>query len=213
MTVKDKIILHLQKIHPQGIDDDALAEVLALNTRQDANANCNKLTQKGLVLRKIVNGKYHNFWNKDKIDLVEENSVWKEYNKEEPWFWEGNVQTTIVLYLEQLDYNLIFAANTGTRQRGKDIKAEINGDEVWISVKGYPEGTKNTPAPTQAGHYFKDVVFDIIKYREENKTIKLGIGFPDFPKYRTLAKTITWFKPVADFKYYWVNENGEVSEE
>jgi hypothetical protein len=77
-------------------------------------------------------------------------------------------------------------------------------------VKGYPRGTGKTHPSTQAGHWFKQAVFDIIEYRGENEIAELGMALPDFPRYRALAQKINWFQSVARFVYYWVQESGEV---
>ncbi|MBA1340608.1 MAG: hypothetical protein C5S40_00520 [ANME-2 cluster archaeon] len=101
-------------------------------------------------------------------------------------------------------------ADTASHQRGKDIEAENNGKTVWISVKGYPKGTAKTHPSTQAGHWFKQAVFDILEYRGEDSNAELGLAIPDFPRYRNLAEKISWLQPVAEFTYYWVQETGDV---
>ncbi|MFQ5421863.1 MAG: hypothetical protein ACE5EY_16050, partial [Anaerolineae bacterium] len=130
-----------------------------------------------------------------------------------PWFWEGNVQTSVVRFLEQKNYIIHSAANTASKERGKDIEAEYDGKDLWITVKGYPEGTKRTHPSTQAGHWFKQAAFDILQYRGESHEAHLGMALPDFPRYRSLAQKIKWLQPVAKFTYYWVRENGIVIEE
>jgi len=60
------------------------------------------------------------------------------------------------------------------------------------------------------GHWFKQAVFDIIEYRGKSEIAELGMGLPDFPRYRALVQRINWFQPVAKFVYYWVQESGEV---
>ena len=209
-TIREKIISYLQQ-HQNGIDDDTLAEVLQLSARQQANSSCRQLEKEGLVIRKRVNGKFHNFWNAGKKRSSTSPIVKSENVR--PWFWEGNVQTSIVRYLEQQNYIIHSAVNTASKERGKDIEAEYNGKDFWITVKGYPEGTKRTHPSTQAGHWFKQAAFDILQYHGENHEAHLGMALPDFPRYRSLAQKIKWLQPVAKFTYYWVQENGIVTEE
>jgi hypothetical protein len=104
-------------------------------------------------------------------------------------------------------------ADTAKREQGIDIVAERNGEQLWVSVKGYPAGTHRTKPSVQAGHWFKQVIFDILAYRGKDKVVSLGVALPDYERYRSLAKKIAWFKPVADFRYFWVEENGDVSVE
>lgn len=206
MTIRERIIDYLQR-HPEGVDDDLLTKALSLRQRQIANQYCRRLAGEELVERRPVRGKIHNFW-------VGNPGPGGKPPQPEPviqtWYWEGNVQAFVVQYLSAQNYRIRSVANTARHERGKDIVAERDGHQVWISAKGYPEDTQKTRASTQAGHWFKDVVFDMLIYREEDKSAELGIALPDFPRYRDLAAKIAWLKPVAGFVYYWVQENGSV---
>lgn len=75
---------------------------------------------------------------------------------------------------------MISAADTASYQKDKDIVAEHNGNTLWVSVKGSPRGTKRTHPSTQAGHWFKQAVFDILEYRGEDKGVELGLALPDY---------------------------------
>jgi hypothetical protein len=162
-----------------------------------------------------VSGKIHNFWVGNKQDSIthippSQTGPPLKSGGGKPWCWEGNVQATVVRYLATQDYIIRSVADTASRKPGKDIVAERKGKPIWITVKGYPEGTSKTHPSTQAGHWFKQAVFDIIEYRGESEIAELGIALPDFPRYRSLAQRINWFQPVAEFAYYWVRESGEV---
>lgn len=215
MTIRERIIAFLQE-HPAGIDDDSLVAALGLKQRQQANSRCRQLASEGLVIRQLVNGKIHNI-------LVTQPSVvlsalspsvlatsTLSADAAKPWFWEGNVQAAVVSYLVSQSYDIHSLADTATKARGKDIIAKRNSVPLWLTVKGYPKGTDKTRHSTQAGHWFKQAVFDIIAYRGENANAELGLALPDFPRYRSLARRTIWFQPVASFAYYWVQENGAV---
>lgn len=214
-TNRDRIIQYLQN-HPEGVDDDMLAQALGFSQRQQANSRCRQLESEGLVIRQTVNGKIHNLWAGSEQKrmmqkaMSEKVSQPSDLDRKKSWFWEGNVQAQVIKYLFSLNFLIRSVADTESRQQGIDIIAELGGRELWISVKGYPEGTEKTQPSTQAGHWFKQVVFDMLVYRGESKAIKLGIALPDFPRYRSLAAKIAWIQPVADFVYFWVQENGEV---
>lgn len=214
MTVKQRIISYLQN-HPEGVDDDVLAMALGLSARQQANKRCRELEEEGLVIRRRVNGKIHNFWAGKDIAVppyAPPNSDNSQNNnpKYEHWFWEGNVQSKVINSLAVQGYQIRSVADTASHQQGIDIVAEKDGKPLWVSVKGYPRGTDKTNPSLQAGHWFKQAVFDIIEYRERDRTVSLAVALPDFPRYRSMAQKITWLKPVANFAYFWVNENGEV---
>lgn len=215
MTIRDRIIAYLQA-RPEGIDDDSLAAALELKQRQQASSRCRQLAQEGILVRQTVNGKIHNIWRAQPATDAPVTAVatpatptWA-VDTTKPWFWEGNVQTAVANYLVSQSYTIQSLANTATKAPGKDMMAMRNDIPLWITVKGYPNGTAKTRPSTQAGHWFKQAVFDIIAYRGEDANAELGLALPAFPRYRTLAHKIAWFQPVASFAYYWVQENGTV---
>lgn len=222
MTIRDRIIDHL-KNHPEGIDDDDLAFNLGLKSRQQANSRCRQLEKEGFVKRVVIGGKIHNFWAenfypKTSTEIrVQENSLSAKTSKQQiatpkfsNWFWEGNVQSKVINFLVSQKYQIRSVANTAFHQTGIDIIAEKNGKKLWVSVKGYPQGTEKTNASTQSRHWFKHAIFDIIDYRERDKEAFLAVAFPDFRTYRNLSKKITWFQAAAKFIYIWVKEDGSV---
>lgn len=194
MTVKQRIIAYLQN-HPEGIDDDELAKVLNLSARQQANNICRQLEKDGLVSRKQVNGKIQNFWanktTKVSPNIAQESKP--DIPKFENWFWEGNIQAKVIEYLVSQNCHIRSVADTATRQQGIDIIAEKNGKKLCVSVKGFPNATPRTNPSVQAGHWFKQAIFDMIDYRERDKNVMLALALPDFPRYRKMAAKITWF--------------------
>jgi len=219
MTIRERIVEYLKK-HPEGVDDDMLARNLNLSARQQANSRCRKLEAEGLVERRKVRGKIHNFWvgGEGRGAIAKKHSTARKKETEktdyhEAWYWEGNVQAVVVGFLAGQRIRVMSVADTASRQRGKDIEAVKDGKPVWVSVKGYPRGTEKTNPTTQASHWFKQAVFDILEYRGEDSSVELGLALPDFPRYRDLAARITWLQPLANFTYYWVQESGEVKEE
>jgi len=214
MTIRERIISFLQK-HPKGIDDDELANTLNLSARQQANIRCRELEKDCLVIRRHVNGKIHNFWAGKVISAPlslspDVHDIKSNLPKTENWFWEGNVQAKVMGFLGMQGYSIRSAADTSSHQQGIDIVAEKEGKLLWVSVKGYPQGTDKTNPSVQAGHWFKQVIFDMIEYRERDKDVMLAVALPDFPRYHSLTQKITWFQPVAKFSYFWVKANGDV---
>jgi hypothetical protein len=209
VKIRERIVAVLQQ-HPEGTDDDKLAEILGFRRRQQANSYCRQMERESLVVRRRVNGKIHNFWIGSK-QVTPTKTPPPKAGGAKSWFWEGNVQAVVVRSLSAQDYIIRSVADTASRQQGKDIIAERNGTPLWITVKGYPKDTSKTPASTQAGHGFKQAIFDIIEYRGESEIAELGVALPDFRRYRSLAKKIDWFQSVAKFSYYWVRKNGEIS--
>ena len=93
MSARDRIIA-LLKAHPNGLDDDLIAERLGLPQRQQANAGCRQLAREGLVERRSVGGKIRNVLTGVTAPvMVRAEAVLQmsEIGSAKPWSWEGNV--------------------------------------------------------------------------------------------------------------------------
>lgn len=132
---------------------------------------------------------------------------------DEPWFWEGNVQAAVLEYLTKQGYSIVRYADTAKREQGKDIEACRDSECLWVTVKGYPKGTPKTHPSTQAAHWFKKALYDIVAWRGESEKAELSIALPEYPRYRNLAGKIAWLRPVARFSFSWVGEDGSVEVE
>lgn len=212
-TIRDKILSYL-KDHPEGVDDDKLTEALNLKYRQQANSRCRQLAKEGIIERRTIEGKIKNFL-KNNIEIKEISLQGRQIGKyeNEPWYWEGNVQATVAEFLTTQGYNIVRLADTRRRQRGKDIEAIGNDGPLWVTVKGFPQGTSKTKPSTQAGHWFKQALFDVIDWRGQSNESKIFMALPDFPRYRKLAEKISWLLQKINFSILWVKENGNVSVE
>lgn len=205
MTIADQV-LELLNAHPQGLDDDQIAEMLHLSRRQTVNQVARRLAEANKIKRLNTPGKIRNYpLVGAKLDAPPPNREPSEPTAEPPWHWEGNVQAAIVEELVTDGWTIVSLANTASKAPGKDIIAERAGRALWVSVKGYPVGTAKTNAPTQARHWFSHAVFDMVLYRGENSDVGLAIGLPDFSTYRALAKRVAWLEKTTPFTYRWVS--------
>ena len=157
-TIKQRIIDYLQR-HPEGVDDDQIAAELGLSARQQANVRCRELEREGLVARRQINGKLHNFWIGTEAASTVPIAVPATKKpaetrgaRHEDWFWEGNVQSQVARYLAAHGFHVHSVADTATHETGKDIIAERDGQRLWVTVKGYPRGTERTNPTVQARH-------------------------------------------------------------
>ena len=206
-TIRTRILEYLLE-HHEGADDDELAEALNLTRRQQANNRCNNMAQDGLVERRRVGKKIRNFVadSEQAKSVIEQENTATEVDM--PWYWEGNVQTRVIEFLKSEGYSIVRAANTRTREQGKDIEAKKNETVLWVTVKGYPEGTEKTHPSTQAAHWFKQALFDIVAWRSASLQAELSIALPDFPRYHDLLTKVAWLQPVANFSILWVRQDG-----
>ena len=136
MTNRQRIIDFLQT-HPNGIDDDELARELAISRRQQVNMRCRELEAEGLVIRRQVNGKIHNFLSgKSTIPAsLPETITSNNFPKNELWFWEGNIQSKVVKYLASMNFQIRSVADTANHQQGIDIVAEREGNSYGYLQK------------------------------------------------------------------------------
>lgn len=216
MTHKERILKLLRK-QRGAICDDCIAANLKLKQRQIAYQNCTNL-YKGLKIKRKVgvclNCKKTKIVSWVNIDEGGDNLIKSKINpdikleKVQPWYWEGNMQSSLISWLVLKGYSIQSAANTKAHSKGKDIIA-INPakQKLWISVKGYPEKSQNT----QARHWFSSAIFDLLLYRNESSSAILALGMPDgFTTYLNLAARMDWLFKVLPFKIYWVDKNGHI---
>ena len=208
--IRERILDYLKQ-HPEGTDDDKIAFALKLKHRQQANIRCRQLALEGLIERKPLEGKIYNFWRGHEDQYPRQHEVVSTGSDNgEPWYWEGNIQQSIAEYLREQGYSIKFIADTKTRQRGKDIATHKGTTIMWVTAKGYPKGTAKTSPSTQAGHWFKQTLYDILSWRGEDSSAELAFALPDFPRYRKLSEKVMWVKTTVRFSFMWVKETGSV---
>lgn len=216
MANKDSIQKVLHQVN-KPICDDCMKDLANLPFRPTSYQICKDLSLQGLVFRsqytcsqcgkqKICTAK------KDNGTLPEQNKQSNPVNNaldsSPPWYWEGNVQATLVEYLAIHSYLIKSVADTASRTQGKDIVASsASGRELWISVKGYPKNSANV----QARHWFAGAIFDLILYHGENPNVELAIALPDnYITYLNLANRVIWLRNSMPFRIYWIDYQGNV---
>lgn len=205
MTVKRRIVAYLAS-HPQGADDDELTSALGLTRRQQANQACNLLATMNLIIRQLgPSGKLRNYPLSAASALAATTVTPGLAHQNTPWYWEGNVQQAAANYLVSNGYSILRVANTRTHQTGRDIEAAKAGVTLWVTVKGYPNGTPRTRPQTQARHWFKHAIFDVVVWRGAGPSTCVAVALPDFHTYRALAKKTAWFQGLAQFSFLWVS--------
>jgi hypothetical protein len=125
-----------------------------------------------------------------------------------PWYWEGNVQSCLAAWFQSQGYTILQSADTSSREQGVDlVMRQLEGGELLVTVKGYPEKSANM----QARHWFASAIFDLVVYRQERPKASLGLGLPyGFTTYANLSKKVLWLKQTLPFSFYWVSKDGEV---
>ncbi|MBL0921680.1 MAG: MarR family transcriptional regulator [Phycisphaerales bacterium] len=131
-----------------------------------------------------------------------------------PWHWEGHVQLRIQRWLEQTDWIVSQAVDTASKMQGIDLICSQNERTLWVTVKGYPNGTAKTNPSTQARHWYSHALMDVVLYRGKDPNVEIAIGLPDgYTSYLSLAQRTRWLRASCPFRIFWAREDGNVREE
>lgn len=216
MTIESKLIAALSAA--SRVCDDCLSEITGITPRQTVNIKCRELHADGRLTRmtdtcsRCRRGKLTNVLKAGRSvakPVTPAVAVSQSSSGNRPWFWEGNVQQKIVEYIEAQGGSIQSQADTVTRQAGKDIVARMkDGRLLWVSVKGFPEKSKNA----QARHWFAGALHDLARYRDEDAHAMLAMGLPaGFTTYEALAKKQQSVRSFLRYRIYWVNADGSVT--
>src|SRR5688572_9497074 len=116
MSARDRIIA-LLSTHPDGLDDDVIAERLGLSRRQQANSRCRELEREGIVQRRSVGGKIQNILTGCAAPVhvsVETPTGPADIDPGRPWCWEGVVVQAVSSFLIARGWSIESIANTET---------------------------------------------------------------------------------------------------
>jgi hypothetical protein len=202
----------------QPLCDDCVATPSGMKRRQQANERGRELEDMGLVRRGQGTCSSCRKYKTVSVPTgVELPASPEPDHDEKPWHWEGNVQGTLITYLEAAGWTLISSANTASKETGVDVKAvDPDGAEWWITVKGFPERKpgKTTNPSTQARHWFSHAMFDVAMYRTSRPDVMIGVAIPGpFQTYEGLTIKSSWLKESAPFTLFTIDEHGHVDAE
>jgi len=141
MSARDRIIA-LLRTHPDGLDDDVIAERLGLSRRQQANSRCRELEREGIVERRSVGGKIQNILTGNAPPVhVRAEPVTGPANVDpgRPWCWEGIVARSVTSFLTARGSSIEAIANTETGEPGADIKARRAESVLIVEVTIDPD--------------------------------------------------------------------------
>jgi hypothetical protein len=139
---------------------------------------------------------------------------------EHEWFWEGNVQATLVRHLANDGWRIRRVADTHSREHGVDIEADRSGVTLLIEVKGYPSATylkgpnegqkKNFGVGAQARTYFGNAVLTGLLMRSDNSDARVVLVFPALETFRALARRSALPLDRAGIEIWLVDDSGRV---
>jgi hypothetical protein len=215
MTIQTKILAALQR--SDRLCDDCLSEVTGVSPRQAINQNAHSMAAQMQLSRfkedcaRCGRTKILNRLGTTPLAQIPAVSRPPSDPGVRPWYWEGNVQRKIVDFLRANGYSVQSEADTASRQHGKDIVARSpEGRLLWVTVKGFPERSKNP----QARHWFQGALHDLTLYHNEDSNAVLAMGLPrGFTTYEGLLKRDVLVRRFLGYRVYWVGRDGTVTVE
>lgn len=136
------------------------------------------------------------------------------------WYWEGNVVKAVSAYLQKEGWTVKRTANTETREAGVDIHAQKSSEVLLVEVKGYPSTVyergerkgqpKRTNPPTQARHWYGEVLFSAILRQAEHPTATVAIALPKFTPFTNLVRRMRHALTKLGIVVYVVEDSGTV---
>ncbi|KAA3663840.1 MAG: hypothetical protein DWQ04_08745 [Chloroflexi bacterium] len=137
------------------------------------------------------------------------------------WFWEGNVVSQIVIFLQATGWTIEQVADTKKFEAGDDIRASRKGETLIIEVKGYPAAVylqgkkKGQPKPNatrkaQISRWFGALLLTAILRQSDNPKAVVGLALPNFPEYKLLIERTAVSLQKLNLLIYIVHENGQV---
>ncbi len=213
-------VLRALRARADGMTDAELSALLG-KRHQHINQTCRRLADQG----RIVRGHDSERGIVNKVSNDAPSSPVKSPRRsplraaDEKWEREERVQSRVVTHLATNGWSIIQVANTARRERGVDIIAERDGQELLVEVKGWPSTTyargeragqpKPTEPSTQAGHWFAEALLTLVR-RDAEPGTRLAMGLPDKLRYRKLLNEAGGALERLDITVYLVTAEGAV---
>lgn len=128
----------------------------------------------------------------------------------------------VAAHLKREGWQIESQANTASRQRGIDILAKRNTEQLAIEVKGFPgrgyadprrAGERKRAHPgTQATGWYGRAVLTAMLTRTRRPHARSVIALPDVLKYRDLFRETAGSLQSCGIDVWWVSQSGDVTE-
>jgi hypothetical protein len=209
VAIADRIILFLRE-RPQGADDGEIASALGLKRRQQANAECKALVERGLVVREHFGGHVVNRIAPPTAEseatappATEAGGRW-----DRPWSWEGNVVARVVSHYAL--QGLAAEAELEDKEYGAMVRVLVDDRETLIAVRGAPPEASHSRL-AQARAAFAGAILDLALWRGEDAGRRVVLALPDHVTYRRLVERSAWVLGEMGAEVLWVHGDGSVA--
>lgn len=219
MSFTDRV-LRLLADHPEGLTDAEIATALNV-LHQQVNGYCRQLAREGRIARDDLARPIRN--RLPDVDAAAHPRPSSRSTASPPDVagrTEAEVQGRVVTWLAAQRWQVLRVADTTSRERGTDIRAERDGVLLHVEVKGYPSTSyadrrranevKPTQPATQARVWFAGAVVKVLQLRQEHPDDEVALAVPDVPTYRSLVRTIETTLITMRLSVFFVRDDGSV---
>lgn len=149
-----------------------------------------------------------------------------EWSREQDWFWETNIQSRVIAYMQQEEgFSILSSGQPLATEQGLEIVAERTvGDRSvhrLVSVRGWPSQlyTKGSlagrPRATRpeviARSWIAQAIFDLALSRGSDPDVELSLALPTIAGYIRYLQRLRWFLSVARVGVYLTSQEGRVT--
>lgn len=129
---------------------------------------------------------------------------------------ENETILLLIPHLEEKGWNII--SYCLGQERGCDIVAEKEGEEMYIEVKG---ARADDNSPTKKREYFNSgqikthfgkAIVKILSDKYSNPTSKFAIAHPDDLDIKKAIGNLTPYLKDLDIKHFWISKDGVLEE-
>ncbi|HKP53011.1 MAG TPA: hypothetical protein VJ183_10195 [Chloroflexia bacterium] len=149
-----------------------------------------------------------------------------EWNREQDWFWEGNVQERVIEYMrDEEGFTILSPGHPGGTEQGLEIVSERTLDNITVqrlvTVRGWPsplytrgsmQGQPRTVRPeATARGWIAQAVLELALGRGASPELELALALPAMASYIRYIQRLRWFMSSARVSVYLVSQDGAVS--
>ena len=149
-----------------------------------------------------------------------------EKNREQDWFWEGNIQERVIEYMrDEEGFTILSPGHPSGVEQGLEIVAERNLDggtvQRLITVRGWPSlvyrrgplqgQSRSTRPEVTARGWIAQAVLDLALGRGASPDVEMSLALPAMASYIRYLQRLRWFLASARVSVYLVSQEGAVS--
>ncbi len=147
------------------------------------------------------------------------------WQRSQDWFWEGNVQSRVLAYMEEEGFTILSPGHPSPAEQGLEIAAERQVEQGvshrLVSVRGWPSalhtrgslaGQPRSSSPeAMARSWIAQALLDLALVRGSDPDVELSLALPAMASYIRYLQRLRWFLAAARTSIYLVAQDGRVA--